>query len=81
MDAALQNPGHNGGIFLLLALLRYRRQIGRRPRRFYVRPWIRPRQCEQYGHYHRLMRGENDIAYDAFLFHMKSFFFIEKHFI
>ena len=51
MDAAVP-----GGVFLLMALLRYRRQLGRRPRRFYIRPWIRPRQREQYGHYHQLMR-------------------------
>ena len=51
MDAAV-----HGGVFLLMALLRYRRQLGRRPRRFYIRPWIRPRQREQYGYYHQLMR-------------------------
>ena len=51
MDAAVL-----GGVFLLMALLRYRRQLGQRPRRFYIRPWIRPRQREQHGYYHQLMR-------------------------
>ena len=54
MDVMLANPYQNIGILILVALLRYRRQVGRLPRRFYARPWIRQRR--QYGQYYRLMR-------------------------
>ena len=54
LEAAILNPYQSIGIFRLALLLRYRRQLGRRPRRFFARPWIRERQV--YGHYHTLMR-------------------------
>ena len=50
----LANPNQNIGILILVLLLRYRRQFGRLPKRFYGRPWIRQRR--QYGQYYRLMR-------------------------
>ena len=54
MDVMLANPNQNIGILILVLLLRYRRQFGRLPKRFYARPWIRQRR--QYGQYYRLMR-------------------------
>ena len=54
MDIALGNPYQNVGILILVALLRYRRQLGRLPRRFFARPWIRQRR--HYGQYHILLR-------------------------
>ena len=54
LAAAILDPYQNVGIYLLAVLLTYRRQLGRRPRRFFARPWIRRRPI--YGHYHRLMR-------------------------
>ena len=44
---------HYIAIVALILLLRYRRRLGRRPRRFYARPWITRRQ--QYGHYFTLL--------------------------
>ena len=48
LAAAILDPYQNVGIYLLAVLLTYRRQLGRRPRRFFASPI--------YGHYHRLMR-------------------------
>ena len=41
MDVMLANPYQNIGILILVALLRYRRQVGRLPRRFYARQYDR----------------------------------------